>query len=286
MPVATGKVVNRSISGTGIGLRHCHIQHVLEQQPKIPWFEILADNHLEAGGPVKRALEMIRQDYAFSFHCVGMSLAGTNSISIDYLRRLKRLKQELEPGLISDHLSFSCFTNQHYHELLPIPYTEESLAHVCQRVSQVQDFLGQQILIENPSSYLSYRHSTISESEFLNALAEQADCFILLDVNNVFVSASNHEYDSNEFITGINYERVREIHLGGFEDRGHYLLDAHNHPVSHEVWQLFELSMQYATDIPALIEWDNDIPGFDVLLEQAQLAEQVRSSITTACRIA
>ena len=278
MPDSVTGTMDRPISGTGIGLRHCHIQDILSDKPAIPWFEILADNHLEPGGPVKQVLEIIRQDYAFSFHCVGMSLGGTDPLDRDYLQQLKQLMRYFEPGLVSDHLSFSSVNGRHYHELLPLPYTDESLRHVCQRITEVQDILGRRILVENPSSYLSYQHSHITEWEFMNAMATEADCHILLDVNNVYVSAFNHGFDANHYLKALSYAHVKEIHLGGFDDRGHYLLDAHNHPVAEAVWQLYASCMDNASHIPTLIEWDNDIPAFDMLTEQARLAESIRAS--------
>ncbi|MDH5447226.1 MAG: DUF692 domain-containing protein [Gammaproteobacteria bacterium] len=266
------------ISGTGVGLRHCHIQDVLFNNPDIPWFEILTDNHLEPGGPVKHALQTIRQDYVFSFHCVGMSLGGVDPLEINYLKQIKQLGEELDPIFVSDHLSFSTLNGQHYNELLPLPYTEDSLKHICDRILQVQDILNRQILIENPSSYLSYQHSTLDEWDFMNELAKQADCHVLLDVNNIYVSACNHGFDSNKYLSNIDFSRVKEIHLGGYEDRGHYLLDAHNHPISDEVWELFKTTIGQAPEIPCLIEWDNDIPALEVLQQQASIAEDIRQN--------
>lgn len=271
--------MDRPIAGTGIGLRHCHIEDILRNKPDVPWFEILADNHLEPGGPVKQALETIRQDYAFSFHCVGMSLGGTDPLDVDYFKRVSRLIQTLEPELVSDHLSFSSVNGRHYHELLPIPYTEESLQHVCNRIQQVQDILGRRILVENPSSYMTYQQSSIDEWEFISAMAEKADCDLLIDVNNIYVSACNHDFDAQVYLDAIPYTRVKEIHLAGFEKREGYLLDAHNNLVTDDVWQLFMCAMQHAPHIPALIEWDNDIPAFSVLQEQARLAELIRAGI-------
>lgn len=271
--------MDRPIAGTGIGLRHCHIEDILRNKPDVPWFEILADNHLEPGGPVKQALETIRQDYAFSFHCVGMSLGGTDPLDVDYFKRVSRLIQTLEPELVSDHLSFSSVNGRHYHELLPIPYTEESLQHVCNRIQQVQDILGRRILVENPSSYMTYQQSSIDEWEFIVAMAEKADCDLLIDVNNIYVSACNHDFDAQVYLDAIPYTRVKEIHLAGFEKREGYLLDAHNNLVTDDVWQLFMRAMQHAPHIPALIEWDNDIPAFSVLQEQARLAELIRAGI-------
>ena len=266
----------RPIAATGIGLRHCHIQDFLQHKPAVAWLEILADNHLEAGGPVKQALEIIRQDYAFSFHCVGMSLGGTDPLDVAYLKRVGKLIQSLEPGLVSDHLSFSSVHGRHYHELLPLPYTEESLNHVCQRILQVQDYLRRRILVENPSSYFTYQHSTIDEWEFMAAMARQADCQLLLDVNNIYVSACNHGFDAQYYVEQIPCAQVHEVHLAGFDTREGYLLDAHNNPVAAEVWQLFGQLMQQAPHIPALIEWDNDIPALAVLQEQARQAEHIR----------
>lgn len=280
MPDSEVSKMDRPITGTGIGLRHCHIQDILRNKPEVPWFEVLADNHLEAGGPIKHALETIRQDYAFSFHCVGMSLGGTDPLDVDYLKRVSRLIQSLDPGLVSDHLSFSSVNGRYYHELLPLPYTEASLQHVCSRIRQVQDSLGRRILVENVSSYLCYKHSTITEWDFFSALAAQADCDLLLDVNNIYVNSINHGFDAMDYLNAIPFGRVKEIHLAGFDDRDTYLLDAHNNRVADDVWDIFREVMQRAPHIPALIEWDNEIPAFAVLQDEARKAETIRSQFS------
>lgn len=268
--------VNRPISSTGIGLRHCHLEEIIETRPDVAWFEILADNHLQAGGKGPMLLERIRQDYPFTFHSVNMSLGGTDPLDIPYLKKLKQLMHDFQPNWISDHLCFTHVDNNHYHELLPLPYTEEALNHLCTRIQQAQDILGERILIENVSSYITYSHSKITEWEFLNELATRTDCELLLDVNNVYVSAINHRFDALSYLSGISYERVKEIHLAGFEIAEDYLLDAHNNRVSDQVWKLFESVMKIANHIPALIEWDNDIPAFGSLEEEAHKAEVIR----------
>jgi len=276
MSVSVLNTVDRSISNCGIGLRHCHLREVLERKPAVPWFEVLADNHLEEGGATRKALFAIREAYPFTFHCVNMSLGSTDELNFEYLKTIKRLMHELQPAWVSDHVCFTHVGQRYVHELLPLPYTEEALKHMAARIQIVQEFLGQRILIENISSYLTYSHSTISEGEFLGALADMADCDILLDVNNIYVNSINHQLDVREFLTAVPMSRVREIHLAGFEDRQEYLLDAHNNCVADAVWNLFSDIMQIASDIPALIEWDNDIPALSVLQQEAGRADYLR----------
>ncbi|HAJ91927.1 MAG TPA: hypothetical protein DCO71_04810 [Gammaproteobacteria bacterium] len=283
---ATQWTTGEGLTGTGLGLRSAHITRVLSQQPLVPWFEILADNHTASGGLIPRQLAAVRADYPITLHCVGMSLGGTDPLDYDYLRTIKRLMQTYEPVLVSDHLCFSSHASHQYHDLLPLPYTEEALRHVTERVRRVQDFLGIRLLVENVSSYLTYRHSTLSEPEFLAALAGEADCDLLFDVNNDYVNAVNHGDPAGDFISQLPQERIREIHLAGYEDKGDYLIDAHNNRVADPVWALFSEVIRQLPDIPVLIEWDNDIPALDILLDEAAQAERIREACSTevTCR--
>ena len=260
------------LSGAGIGLRSTHVSEILETHPDVAWFEILTENHIAHGGLIPAQLSAIRAQYPLTFHCVGMSLAGTSPLDFDYLRVLKRMMRDFEPAWVSDHLCFTQSGGHHYHDLLPVPYTQESLRHVSERVRQVQDFLGERILVENVSSYLEFAESDLTEAEFIAALLETADCDLLLDINNVYVNASNHGFSTHRYLESLPLERVREIHLAGYEDRHDYLLDAHNNPVSPPVWDLYKSFVQRRNDIPVLIEWDKDIPEFSVLQREAELA--------------
>lgn len=264
-----------AVSGTGIGLRSPHIKEVLNTRPDVPWFEILADNHSAPGGRIVAELEQIRAHYPITFHCVGMSLGSVDPLDREYLKNLKTMMAHYQPAWVSDHLCFTHLGGEHYHDLLPLPYTEEALQHLGDRIAQVQDFLGERLLVENVSSYVNYAHSTLSEAEFLGALCERADCDLLLDVNNIHVSAFNHGFSATAFLDAVPLERVREVHLAGYEDMGPYLLDAHNHAVSEPVWSLFNELVRRAPHIPALIEWDNDIPSLQVLMNEAGKAESI-----------
>ena len=268
---AQGRAAN-GIAGAGLGLRSQHIDEVLLTQPDIPWFELLIDNHMATGGLIPMQLEAIRGNYPITFHCVGMSLGGTDPLNMEYLRGIKTLIKRYQPSLVSDHLCFSQHAQHNYHDLLPLPYNEETLQHFSQRITQVQDILGTRILVENVSSYLTYQSSTVSEAEFIAELLSRTDCDLLLDINNVYVNAVNHGFSAREYLRKIPMQRVREIHLAGYEDRGSYLLDAHNNRVSTPIWALYEQVISDFQNIPTLIEWDNDIPSFAVLREEADTA--------------
>jgi len=266
------------LAGTGLGLRSAHIAQVLSERPPVPWFEILADNHTAPGGLIPRQLAAVRADYPITLHCVGMSLGGTEPLDMAYLRTIKHLIQVFEPVQVSDHLCFSNHASHQYHDLLPLPYTEEALLHVADRIQRVQDFLGLRLLVENVSSYLTYRHSTLGEAEFLADLSETADCDLLFDVNNAYVNEINHDAPAGDFIQQLPLERIREIHLAGYEDKGDYLIDAHNNRVSDPVWALYADVVQQLPDVPVLIEWDNDLPALEILLDEAARAERIRAA--------
>ena len=264
--------------GAGIGLRGQHIPEVIQELPDVPWFEVLADNHLAEGGLIPRQLAAVRSSYPVTFHCVGMSIAGVDDLDMNYLERIRNLAERFEPAWISDHLCFTQYANHQYHDLLPFPYSEESLSHVSERVMKIQDYLGRALVVENVSTYLQYRDSTMTEGEFLMSLCEKTGCEILLDVNNAYVNEINHGIDARDFIRSLPAERVREVHLAGFEDHGEYLIDAHNNLVANPVWQLYDYLVQLHGEKPTLIEWDNDIPEFKVLMEEAQRAERILSA--------
>jgi len=262
-------------SGAGIGLRGQHIPEIIQLQPDVPWFEILADNHLAEGGLIPQQLAAVRSSYPITFHCVGMSIAGVDALDMNYLEKIRSLAERFEPSWISDHLCFTQYANHQYHDLLPFPYSEESLAHICERVMKIQDYLGRELVVENVSTYLQYRDSSMTEGEFLKSLCEKTGCEILLDVNNAYVNEINHGIDARDFIAGLPAERIREVHLAGYEDKGEYLIDAHNNLVANPVWELYDYLVQLHGERPTLIEWDNDIPAFDILMEEAQRAERI-----------
>jgi len=272
----------KEIAGVGLGLRSQHIDEVLLTQPAVPWFELLTENHMAPGGLIPVQLEAIRSNYPVTFHCVGMSLGGTDPVDVEYLRNIKTLIERYQPSLVSDHLCFSQHGQHNYHDLLPVPYNEETLHHFQKRITQIQDILETRILVENVSSYLTYRASTMSEAEFISELLSRTDCDLLLDINNIYVNAVNHRFSASEYLSKIPMQRVREIHLAGHENRDSYLLDAHNKRVSPPVWKLYEQVISKYPDIPTLIEWDNDIPSFTVLREEADAASALMQRHRTA----
>lgn len=261
------------VSGTGIGLRSPHINEILTDFPSIPWFELLADNHLVEGGLIPLQLEKICQHYPVTFHSVGLSLGSVDPLDLVYLGKLKKLMRQYDIAWLSEHCCFTSVDGFHSHDLLPVPYSEESLSYMVKRISQVQDFLGEQILIENVSSYMKFAESTLDEADFISELAEQADCLLLIDVNNIYVNHINQGLDVDKYLARLPYEKIKEIHLAGFDDRGDYILDAHNNPVAEPVWQLYEKLIQHIPNVPTLIEWDNDIPSLQRLIEESQKAE-------------
>lgn len=263
------------ISGVGLGLRSPHVNEILTDLPAIPWFELLADNHMVEGGLIPLQLEKICQHYPVTFHSVGLSLGSVDSLDLNYLGKLKKLMQRYNIAWLSEHCCFTSVDGFHSHDLLPMPYSEESLSHMVARVSQAQDFLGEQILIENVSSYMKFAETTLDEVEFISELAKQADCLLLIDVNNIYVNHINQGIDADNYISRLPYEKIKEIHLAGFDDRGDYILDAHNNPVAEPVWQLYEKLIQHVPDVPTLIEWDNDIPSLQKLIEESQKADVI-----------
>lgn len=270
---------NKDIRGAGFGLRTPHIHQILTEQPDIAWLEILADNHLASGGLVSAHLHAIRELYPVTMHCVSMSLGSTDPLDWDYLSQIKRVADDFDISWISDHICFTSAGNHHAHDLLPLPYTEEALNNLVERVQQVQDFLGRRLLMENATSYVQFEHSTLSEAEFINALTEQADCDLLFDVNNIYVNQQNHGGDAATLITQLPLDRIKEIHLAGFEDCGDFLLDAHNDKVSDPVWQLYQQLQTLKPGIATQIEWDNKLPDLATLMGEAQKAQTIMNSL-------
>ncbi|NEP14015.1 MAG: DUF692 domain-containing protein [Symploca sp. SIO2C1] len=262
------------IKGVGIGLRSAHYQDILNYKPTVPWFEVLSDNYLSPGGMPLYYLERIRQDYPVNLHGVGMSLGSTDPLNLDYLLRLKRLAQRIEPAYISDHLAWISVNGCYLNDLMPLPYTKEVIEHLARRILQVQEFLGRQILLENPSLYLTFTESTMPEWEFIQELLEKADCYLLLDLNNVYVSATNQGFDPFDYLNALPANRVKEIHLAGYEEREDYLFDTHGYPVHNPVWKLYQKALERFGTVPTLIEWDTDIPDFEVLMVEASKAQQ------------
>jgi uncharacterized protein len=267
----------------GIGLRAPHHRAILEQRPAIGWVEAHSENYFAAGGAQPECLERIRADYPLSLHGVGLSLGSVDPLDRDHLANLKRIVARFEPDLVSEHLSWGSIHGTHFNDLLPLPYTEEALRHVTARVREVQEFLGRRILIENVSSYLEYDCSSMREWEFLAALAAASGCGLLLDVNNIHVSAYNHGFDAREFLAAIPVPAVQEIHLAGHarSDCGarDILIDTHGTHVSDEVWALYTDAVRRFGNVPTLIEWDTDLPALEVLVAEARKADAIREQV-------
>lgn len=262
-------------NSVGLGLRSVHIDQILQQRPVLPWFEVLMDNYMAQGGLVPDQLSAVCEHYPISLHCVGMSLGGMDPLNMDYLADLKWMIKQYQPVQVSDHLCFTQYGKHQFNDLLPIPFTMESFHHTSSRIKQVQDYLGVKILVENVSSYLQFEASEMNEAEFLSELVSGTGCGILLDVNNAYVNEFNHGCSAKSFIDTLPIDSVGEVHLAGYEDKTDYLIDAHNNRVSDSVWDLFEYYLQYAKGAPVLIEWDNDIPEFNELLDEADKAKRI-----------
>lgn len=257
----------------GIGLRPPHYRQLLDELPDIGWLEVHSENYFCQGGQPLYFLERLRRHYPVSLHGVGLSLGSTDALSQQHLTNLARLIDCVEPGLVSEHLSWSSVGGRFYNDLLPLPYTEEALVVVCQHVEQAQDFLGRQILVENVSSYLQFAESALPEWEFVGEVARRTGCGILLDVNNIFVSASNHGFDAARYLRSIPIQPVKEIHLAGHDDNGRCLIDTHGRRVADPVWALYRQALARFNAVPTLIEWDTDIPPLSKLLDEAAKAD-------------
>jgi hypothetical protein len=264
-------------ASAGIGLRAPHYRALLETRPAVGWLEVHSENYFGEGGAPLAWLERLREHYPLSLHGVGLSLGTTDPLSAAHLAKLGRLVERFEPALVSEHVSWGAVGGRWFNDLFPLPYTEESLAHLSDRVMQVQDRLGRELLVENVSSYLRYVHSTIPEWEFLAELARRSGCGLLLDVNNVYVSARNLGFDAREYLRSIPASAVREVHLAGFVvnrvDDGEVLVDSHSRPVHPPVWALYAEALDRLGPVPTLIEWDSDIPPLETLVAEAEKAE-------------
>ena len=265
--------------GHGVGLRPTHYPAILDDGLRADWFEVISENYMLRGGRPLHVLERVRAERPIVMHGVSLSLGATDPLNEAYLDDLRTLAARFEPAWVSDHLCWGSYGPHYAHDLLPLPYTEEALDHVARRVGAVQDRLGRQILVENVSSYVAYAHSAMSEWEFLSAVAERADCGILLDVNNIYVSAVNHGFDAEHYLAGIPVGRVGQIHLAGHTDNGTHLLDTHDHPVRAEVWDLYRSAVRRFGRISSLVEWDEHIPPFEDLLAESERARCAEAEV-------
>lgn len=269
----------RPYLGYGLGLRKEHYDTILAERPALDWFEILSENYLVEGGKPLDYLERIRAHYPLVMHGVSLSIGSTAPLDKTYLARLKTLAQRIEPAWISDHLCWTGVNGLNLHDLMPLPYTEEALAHVVERVQQVQDNLGQRILLENVSSYISYSDSQLSEWAFLSEVAERADCLILLDINNIYVSAYNHNFDPLTYLQSIPGERVYQFHLAGHTQQGDVIVDTHDQPIIDPVFRLYAEAVRRLGRVSTMIERDDNIPPLSELLAELGRARQIAEAV-------
>lgn len=261
--------------GFGLGLRTVHYDEILNGDPAVDWFEAVTENYLVPGGKPVHMLERIRERYPVVLHGVSLSIGGTDALDMNYLRELKALAHRIEPAWVSDHLCWTGVNGRNLHDLMPLPYTAEAVRHVADRVSRVQDFLGRRILLENVSSYMTYSASEMDEWDFLAAIANQADCEILLDVNNIYVSAFNHGFDPVDYLQRVPAHRVRQIHLAGHELCGDYIIDTHDAPVIEPVWDLYRAAVRRFGPVATMIERDANIPPLAELVDELQRARHL-----------
>lgn len=272
--------------GFGLGLRPDHYEEILAGEPRVDWFEALTENYLAAGGKPLHYLERIRERYPVVLHGVSLSIGGTDPLDPHYLDDVRMLAQRIQPAWISDHLCWTGVAGRNLHDLLPLPHTEGAVRHVAGRLRQVQEALGQRILLENVSSYLGYRHSEMTEWEFLSAICREADCLLLLDINNIYVSGHNHGFDPLDYLRGVPPERVWQFHLAGHSRNGHLLIDTHDHPVAEPVWSLYAEALRRFGPVSTMIERDDNIPPLAELLAELDRARKIGTSVVTSRRAA
>ena len=261
--------------GCGVGLRTEHYDHITATWPRVDWFEAISENFMDSGGRPLHVLEQVRRRYPVALHGVSLSIGSTDPLDRGYLARLKALADRIEPAIVSDHLCWTGVEGENLHDLLPLPFTEEAIRHIAGRIEQVQEFLGRRILLENVSTYVTARHSTMPEWEFVTEIATLSGCGILLDLNNIYVNAFNHQFDPNTYLAHIPGELVGQFHLAGHTDMGTYLFDTHSRPVIEPVWALYRMALQRWGQVTTLIEWDDDIPPFPRLAEEADKARAI-----------
>ena len=265
--------------GFGLGLRPVYYKDLLEIRPNVDWLEIITENYLVPGGRPVAMLERIRADYPIVMHGVSMSLASTDPLDFDYLKALKKLAERIEPRWISDHLCWTGVHGVNLHDLLPVPYNFEALRHVVDRINRVQDFLGRRIAIENASTYVTFHESEMDEWTFVREMAERADCWLLVDVNNIYVSAFNHGFDERQFVEAIPAERVVQLHLAGHSDAGTHKIDTHDQPICADVWKLYERACRQFGEVSTMIERDDNFPPFHELVAELDRARSIYAAV-------
>jgi len=265
--------------GFGLGLRNDYYDEVIQQRPSVDWFEVLTENYMVPGGKPLYYLDKIREHYPMVMHGVSLSIGSTDPLDRGYLKALKQLILRVQPHWVSDHLCWTGVEHTNSHDLLPLPYNESTILHVVERIKQVQDYLGQQILIENLSSYVTYCQSEMTEWEFLNEIARRSDCFILLDINNIYVSARNHHFQATDYLQAIDLDRVRQFHLAGHSDNGEMIIDTHDQAIVDPVWQLYKTAIARFGAISTMIERDDNMPPLSELMRELGVAKNIARDI-------
>jgi len=268
------------IRGVGVGLRSQHYAHILKHSPPVPWFEVVTDNYLDHYGPPLLKLQRIRESYPMVMHGVGLSIGSCDPLNLNYLDRVKALAERIEPAWISDHFCWTSYKSRYSHELLPLPYTEDTIKHLVSRIQLVQDYFKRPLILENISSYLSFTLSQMHEADFINAVAKRSGCQILLDINNIYVNSQNHGFDATKYLLSIDKNAVNQFHLAGYEKKQHLLIDTHGTAVYPEVWSLFELAIQRFGCLPSCIEWDNHVPDWEELMAETKKAAAIMNLTT------
>ena len=279
MTDSTDYPADRPFLGYGLGLRKDYYETILTSRPRVDWFEILSENYMVKGGKPLYYLDAIREHYPVVMHGVSMSIGSVDALDFNYLESLKQLIDRVQPRWVSDHLCWTGQGGHNLHDLMPLPYSADAIKHVVNRVKQVQDYLGQQILLENVSSYVTYKHSELTEWEFYAQIVEQADCFMLLDINNIYVSSRNHGFDVMDYVKGVPVHRVRQIHLAGHTDYGDYVIDTHDHPIVDPVWELYAEALKLLGPVSTMIERDDRMPPFEELMAELDQARAIGKRI-------
>lgn len=265
--------------GFGLGLRPQHYDDILSGNPDVDWFEVISENYMIPGGKPLRILDQVRERYPIVMHGVSLSIASTAPLDMDYLTALKRLADRVDPKWISDHLCWTGVHGVNLHDLLPIPYTAEALDHVVDRIRQVQDVLGRRLTLENVSSYVTFAESEMSEWEFVSEVATRADCWLLFDVNNVYVSSYNHGFSTDDFLHGVPRDRVVQFHLAGHSHEGEHIVDTHDHPVCDEVWDFYRETVSHFGPVSTMIERDDNIPPLAEVVAELDIARKIAREV-------
>ncbi len=274
-------VKNLPNPGLGLGLRSKHFNHILEHNPAVDWFEVISENFMDSGGRPRHVLRQLADRYPVVMHGVSLSIGSTDPLNIEYLSKLRTLAEEVNPLWISDHLCWTGVNSLNTHDLLPVVLNDESLKHICNRINQIQDFLQRPVVFENPSTYLTFKQSTINEWDFLRYMTEETGCGLLLDVNNVYVSGFNNDFDPVHYIHQLPHDRIVQMHIAGHQHCGNYIIDTHDRKVVQDVWKLFNSAWQLTGGVATLLEWDSQIPEFEEYHAELLKAKKYMNTLST-----